>query len=201
MPEAGESTSGGANQTDISTLVAFAALVIIGGGNAVAVRFSNGELPPFWGAAARFGLAAGDLLGDPSRPANRSPKGQSAGRRRSVRNARNRRQLRPALLGHLGDPGQSVHGHSVTRSAADDVLRGGTSTRALSVERLGWRTDRGGRYRHRRRGTARTVGTDTVARRRASSELPASPRDRSSTSSSRGRSPCPQTRSPSPPAR
>jgi len=41
-----------------STLVAFVVLVIIGGGNPVAVQFSNGELPPFWGAAARFALAA-----------------------------------------------------------------------------------------------------------------------------------------------
>jgi drug/metabolite transporter (DMT)-like permease len=37
---------------------AFVLLVIIGGSNAVAVRFSNLELPPFWGAASRFGAAA-----------------------------------------------------------------------------------------------------------------------------------------------
>jgi drug/metabolite transporter (DMT)-like permease len=35
-------------------LLAFVVLVIIGGSNAVAVRFSNLELPPFWGAATRF---------------------------------------------------------------------------------------------------------------------------------------------------
>lgn len=41
------------------TLLAFALLVVIGGSNAVAVRFSNIELPPFWGAALRFlGAAA-----------------------------------------------------------------------------------------------------------------------------------------------
>ena len=28
------------------------------GGNAVAIRFSNAELPPFWGATIRLGLAA-----------------------------------------------------------------------------------------------------------------------------------------------
>jgi drug/metabolite transporter (DMT)-like permease len=39
------------------TLVAFLAVVILGGSNAVAVRFSNFELPPFWGATIRFGLA------------------------------------------------------------------------------------------------------------------------------------------------
>jgi len=38
--------------------VAFFVLVLIGGSNAVAVRFSNVELPPFWGAGLRFGAAA-----------------------------------------------------------------------------------------------------------------------------------------------
>jgi drug/metabolite transporter (DMT)-like permease len=33
-------------------------MVLIGGSNAVAVGFSNKELPPFWGAAIRFGAAA-----------------------------------------------------------------------------------------------------------------------------------------------
>ncbi len=32
--------------------------VTLGGGNFLAVRFSNRELPPFWGAGLRFGLAA-----------------------------------------------------------------------------------------------------------------------------------------------
>jgi hypothetical protein len=40
------------------TLVAFVAVVILGGSNAVAVRFSNFELPPFWGATIRFASAA-----------------------------------------------------------------------------------------------------------------------------------------------
>jgi len=40
------------------TLVSFLAVVILGGSNAVAVRFSNFELPPFWGAAIRFASAA-----------------------------------------------------------------------------------------------------------------------------------------------
>lgn len=40
------------------TLGAFAGAVLLGGGNFVAVRFSNGELPPFWGAGLRFSLAA-----------------------------------------------------------------------------------------------------------------------------------------------
>jgi drug/metabolite transporter (DMT)-like permease len=40
------------------TLAAFSAAVLLGGANFVAVRFSNQELAPFWGAGLRFGLAA-----------------------------------------------------------------------------------------------------------------------------------------------
>ena len=47
-----------ARKVDGLTLVAFLAVVILGGSNAVAVRFSNFELPPFWGAAFRFASAA-----------------------------------------------------------------------------------------------------------------------------------------------
>lgn len=39
-------------------LASFAASVLIAGGNVVAVRFSNAELAPFWGAGLRFVLAA-----------------------------------------------------------------------------------------------------------------------------------------------
>jgi drug/metabolite transporter (DMT)-like permease len=46
---------------DGATLVAFVAIVLIGGVNFVAVRFSNRELAPFYGAAVRF-LAASALL-------------------------------------------------------------------------------------------------------------------------------------------
>jgi drug/metabolite transporter (DMT)-like permease len=46
-----------ANVTGL-TLAAFVLVVLIGGSNAVAVRYSNQELPPFWGAGARFALAA-----------------------------------------------------------------------------------------------------------------------------------------------
>jgi drug/metabolite transporter (DMT)-like permease len=48
----------GANRSAYGVLIAFVLLVLIGGSNAVAVRFSNLELPPFWGAAVRFGAAA-----------------------------------------------------------------------------------------------------------------------------------------------
>ena len=43
---------------DSSTSVAFAAVVIIGGSITVAVRISNLELPPFWGAGIRAAMAA-----------------------------------------------------------------------------------------------------------------------------------------------
>jgi drug/metabolite transporter (DMT)-like permease len=40
------------------TLTAFAMATLLGGGNFLAVRFSNRELEPFWGAGLRFSLAA-----------------------------------------------------------------------------------------------------------------------------------------------
>lgn len=43
---------------DTLTLGAFVVLVTLGAGNFLAVRMSNLELPPFWGAGLRFGLAA-----------------------------------------------------------------------------------------------------------------------------------------------
>jgi len=42
---------------DTATLATYAAVVVIAGSNFVAVRFSNEELPPFWGATLRFALA------------------------------------------------------------------------------------------------------------------------------------------------
>lgn len=39
---------------DRVTLALFVSVVLIGGSNFVAVRFSNAELPPYWGAAIRF---------------------------------------------------------------------------------------------------------------------------------------------------
>ena len=47
---------------DALVLLAFVAVVLIGGSNFVAVRFSNRELPPFWGAGLRFAIAAALLL-------------------------------------------------------------------------------------------------------------------------------------------
>jgi drug/metabolite transporter (DMT)-like permease len=47
-----------ASAPDRTTLGIFAAVVVFGGLNAVAVRYSNHELAPFWGAAIRFAAAA-----------------------------------------------------------------------------------------------------------------------------------------------
>jgi drug/metabolite transporter (DMT)-like permease len=47
------------NATDDRTaLAAFIAMSVLAGGNAVAIRFSNRELEPLWGAGLRFALAA-----------------------------------------------------------------------------------------------------------------------------------------------
>jgi len=43
---------------DARTYAAFAAAVVLGGSNFVAVTFSNRELPPFFGATARFAIAS-----------------------------------------------------------------------------------------------------------------------------------------------
>jgi drug/metabolite transporter (DMT)-like permease len=47
---------------DTAVLVVFALVTLIGGTNFVAVRFSNRELAPFWGAGLRFAIAGGLLL-------------------------------------------------------------------------------------------------------------------------------------------
>lgn len=49
-------------QRDPRVLLVFLTVVLVGGGNFVAVRFSNRELAPFWGAGLRFALAAVLLL-------------------------------------------------------------------------------------------------------------------------------------------
>jgi drug/metabolite transporter (DMT)-like permease len=51
------------NRPSVAVLAVFAAVVLIGGTNFVAVRFSNRELPPFWGAGFRFALAGVLLVG------------------------------------------------------------------------------------------------------------------------------------------
>jgi drug/metabolite transporter (DMT)-like permease len=50
--------SGAERSPDRVALAAFAGAVVLGGSNFVAVRYSNRELDPLWGATLRFGLAA-----------------------------------------------------------------------------------------------------------------------------------------------
>jgi drug/metabolite transporter (DMT)-like permease len=62
---------------DRTVLAAFLATIVLGGSNAVAIKIGNGELPPFWGATLRFGLAtvllaAIALVVRPSWPRGRS---------------------------------------------------------------------------------------------------------------------------------
>jgi drug/metabolite transporter (DMT)-like permease len=49
-------------QSERVALAAFVANALLAGGNAVAIRFSNRELAPLWGAGLRFSLAAALLL-------------------------------------------------------------------------------------------------------------------------------------------
>src|SRR5436309_1853975 len=48
----------GVSRPGAPTLMAFGALVLLIGANLVAIRFTDRELPPFWGAAVRFAVAA-----------------------------------------------------------------------------------------------------------------------------------------------
>ena len=45
------------SRPDTLTLTGFAILVILASANVIAVKFSNQELPPFWGAGTRFAIA------------------------------------------------------------------------------------------------------------------------------------------------
>lgn len=58
MNDSNSSKSSGSGGADRSTLLAFALMVILAGGNPVAIRFSNLGLPPFWGAVLRMASAA-----------------------------------------------------------------------------------------------------------------------------------------------
>jgi drug/metabolite transporter (DMT)-like permease len=57
-----ETMDGGTRLPDTLTLGAFALAVTLGAGNFLAVRLSNLELAPFWGAGFRFGLAAASFI-------------------------------------------------------------------------------------------------------------------------------------------
>lgn len=64
---------------DRRILLAFAAVVILAGSNIVAVRFSNRELDPFWGAGSRFLGASVILWGLVARGRHRLPEGRALG--------------------------------------------------------------------------------------------------------------------------
>jgi drug/metabolite transporter (DMT)-like permease len=51
------------NRPSAAVLAVFVAVVLIGGTNFVAARYSNRELPPFWGAGLRFAIAGLLLIG------------------------------------------------------------------------------------------------------------------------------------------
>lgn len=51
-------STGSASALDPVTLLGFVAIVLMAGSNVVAVRFSNRDLDPMWGAGLRFALAA-----------------------------------------------------------------------------------------------------------------------------------------------
>lgn len=50
------------HRPDAATLGAFAIVVLFGAGNFLAVRMSNLDLPPFWGAGLRFALAGSSFV-------------------------------------------------------------------------------------------------------------------------------------------
>lgn len=60
-----------------TTFFAFATMVLIGGLNIVAVKFSNRELPPFYGAAVRFAAASILLFGFVALRRIRLPRGRA----------------------------------------------------------------------------------------------------------------------------
>lgn len=62
---------------DRAALALFAACVVLAGGNAVGVRFSNRELDPLWGAALRFGTASLILLAVMAVRRLRPPRGRA----------------------------------------------------------------------------------------------------------------------------
>jgi drug/metabolite transporter (DMT)-like permease len=62
---------------DLAVLAAFAGAVVLGSANIVAVRFSNRELDPLWGAGVRFAVASAVLCAIGAASARPFPRGRS----------------------------------------------------------------------------------------------------------------------------
>ena len=71
--------SGGTNRRgpDRATLLAFAIVVLVGGSNAIAVRFMVHDMPALWSAAIRFGAAGLILLAITAASRRKLPRGKS----------------------------------------------------------------------------------------------------------------------------
>jgi len=69
----------GSGRPDAIALVLFGLCVLLGSGNFLAVRFSNLELPPLWGAGLRFAMAAAVFTGIALATRRRWPRGAMLG--------------------------------------------------------------------------------------------------------------------------
>ena len=131
--------------SDRLALGAFSGAVVVGGSNFVAVRYSNRELDPLWGAGLRFGLAAvvfGVLVRGAAAAAPARARARPAA---DVRTARVRRRVRVPLLGDAGGARRRRRRRDGDRPAADPAPGRGAPDRA--PERAGAR----GRADRRRR--------------------------------------------------
>ena len=91
--------------------------------NFLAVRFSNRELDPLWGAGLRFALAAAVFGISAPRCACRSRAAACSPWSRPTGSSRSRR-LRVPLLGAAGGAGRGRRGRDGGRAAADAAARG-----------------------------------------------------------------------------
>src|SRR5215207_676525 len=120
---------------------------VLAGGNAVAIRFSNRELDPLWGAGLRFALAAALLVALMAILRLAPPRGRALRGAVLYRSPRDRRGLRPRLLragGYSRRPGPDAPRDRPARNA---LPRRAPAPRAPSSRRSGRRRRRAGRDR------------------------------------------------------
>ncbi len=101
---------------DQLALGAFVGAVLIGGSNFVAVRYSNRELDPLWGAGLRFALAAAVFGVFCVVVAAVAPARPHARPRARLRTARIRRRVRVHVLGDARDTGRDRRGRDGGRA-------------------------------------------------------------------------------------